>query len=196
VIYEQPSNTGSPYALGAWAYLFVTAFDLGAGDLAGNLTYQWYTTSSGSVYDTTNPIGSATGSEYTPPTTAPGIFYYYVKVTSTNAAATGITVKTLDSDIVAITVNGGTDVRAPVIYEQPSNTGSPYALGAWAYLSVTAFDLGAGDLAGTLTYQWYTTSSSSIYDTTNPIGSATGTAYTPAYHDGGHPVLLCQGYQH
>jgi hypothetical protein len=183
VIDVQPTNTGSPYEFNASATaLSVTVNGTsGEGDLDGDLTYQWYTTSSGSVYDTTSPIGSATGATYTPLTTASGTLYYYVKVTSTNNTATGTKAKDTDSSIVAITVEEATNVKAPAITVQPVNTGSPYAFEALAnQLSVTADDTsGEGDLDGTLTYQWYTTSSDSAYDTTNPIGSATGATYTP-----------------
>jgi hypothetical protein len=108
VITGQPQAPGSNYAFGATATaLSVTANGTsGTGDLNGTLTYQWYTTSSSSVYDITSPIGSETGTAYTPLTTTAGTLYYYVKVTSTNTAATGTTVKTLDSSIVEIAVNG------------------------------------------------------------------------------------------
>jgi hypothetical protein len=83
--------------------------------LDGTLTYQWYTTSSGSAYDITSPIGSATGATYTPLTTASGTLYYYVKVTSTNNTATGTKVKDMNSNIVAITVNEAAGMGKVVI---------------------------------------------------------------------------------
>jgi hypothetical protein len=72
----------------------------------GTLTYQWYsntnnTNTGGSVID------GATSANYTPPTNAVGVTYYYAVITNTNTSAniTGQQTATIKSNPASITVN-------------------------------------------------------------------------------------------
>jgi hypothetical protein len=160
VITTQPSNTGSPYVLNAAATaLSVTANGTtGTGDLSGTLTYQWYKNTSNSTTDAT-AISSATGAAYTPPTTALGTLYYYVKVTSANAAATGTTEKTVDSTIVAVTVINQSQGSVTVTFgglpqDESTTLGGITNNGALPWASPLTLTVPTTNLTGA-TYQWY-----------------------------------------
>ncbi|MDR2710099.1 MAG: putative Ig domain-containing protein [Burkholderiales bacterium] len=111
----------------------------------GTLTYQWYNAS--------GAITGAIGTSYTPDTTATGAFTYYVIVTNTNNAATGLHTATATSNTVTITVNVSGGSGAPVITSVfaggalPSGTvDTPYSVTLTASPAATSWMILAGAL--------------------------------------------------
>lgn len=94
------SPQGASYTIGNTAIPLSVAASVNDG---GTLSYQWYSNTtddniSGSA------ISGATGSIYTPLTTAEGTIYYYCVVTNTNSNATGAKTATTASDTAKIEV--------------------------------------------------------------------------------------------
>jgi hypothetical protein len=125
----------------------------------GSINYQWYSNTVSSNYGGTL-ISGATSTSYTPPTSTPGIKYYYVTVTGT--CGTYISPPSL-----AITVNSSTSITT-----QPSASGQTLCLNATATpLAVTAS-------GASLAYQWYKNTINSNSGGTL-ISGATSSNYTP-----------------
>jgi large repetitive protein len=159
-IATQPSPSSQTLCLGAPASIL---HFLATG--SGTITYQWY---SNTVNNNTTGviIDGATGSSYDPPTTMPGITYYY-------ASATG-GCGTVVSSVSSVTVERLTSISA-----HPSSTSQTNCVnGSPAALSVTATG------AGTLTYQWYSNTISSNSGG-SPIASSNASSYTPASNSAG-----------
>ncbi|MEN6350679.1 MAG: Ig-like domain-containing protein [Syntrophomonas sp.] len=70
----------------------------------GNLTYQWYSSTTSSNSDG-SAIDGATGSTYSAPASAAGTFYYYCAVTNTDNTATAYTTAVINSKAATVTVN-------------------------------------------------------------------------------------------
>jgi hypothetical protein len=66
----------------------------------GTLSYQWHSRAGGEW----TAISGATAASYTPPTSAAGVVYYYVRVTNTNSSLSGIKTATANSEAAAVTV--------------------------------------------------------------------------------------------
>ncbi|WP_256758450.1 S-layer homology domain-containing protein [Cohnella sp. WQ 127256] len=136
---------------------------------SGTLSYQWYSNTTGNNSSGTS-ISGATSASYAAPTTTVGTTYYYVVATNTNSSATGSQTATATSDAVTVTVNALTNAVAPSIDTQP--TGATVNEGASAPLSVVAT---VSD-RGTLSYQWYSNTTSSNSGGT-AISGATSVSY-------------------
>lgn len=129
-----------------------SSFGIGVAATGMNLTYQWYTGTSG---NTSAPIAGATGSNYTagPQNTTS----YWVRVTGTCGS--------VDSTTITVSV-----CATPVITAQPQST-SIFS-GSAATLSVTASQATTSPMS----YQWYRGASG---DTSIPAGTS-ATYTTPA----------------
>lgn len=134
-----------------------------AGDAA--LTYQWYKSEKADMSGRVE-IPGATKAAYTPDISAVGTIYYQCVVTNANGGATA-------TSVVAEVRVTGVDVSAPQISVQPVATSS-YTYGQTAAaLSVQV--LAVTD--GTLSYQWYMSSSAGAAGTA--INGATAASYIP-----------------
>ena len=137
----------------------------------GTLSYQWYSNSTSST-DGASAISSATNSTYTVPTTVAGTTFYYCVVTNTNNSVDGNKTATATSNIAEVIVNDLTNAETPSITSQPQ-TDTNVIEGATKTLSIEA---SVSD-GGTLSYQWYSNSTSST-DGASAISSATNSTYT------------------
>ncbi|ANY70584.1 hypothetical protein BBD42_05430 [Paenibacillus sp. BIHB 4019] len=132
------------------------------------LSYQWYSNSTNSTVGGT-PIGGATSTSYSAPTSSAGTTYYYVVVTNTDSSATGNQTATATSNVATVTVNALTNASTPTIDTEP--TDKTVNVGDSANLSIAA----SGDAI--LSYQWYSNSTNSNVGGT-PIGGATSASYS------------------
>jgi hypothetical protein len=133
----------------------------------GVLSYQWHRSTGGAW----TAIEGAAESSYMPPISAVGIVSYYVKVTNTNAAASGAKTATASSNLATVTATV-VHAQAPVISAHPqSATYFPNAQAA--ALSVTASSPDGGELS----YQWHKRTGSN--DEWAAIEGATESSYTP-----------------
>ena len=136
----------------------------------GTLTYQWYRNTVNSSKNGALIIG-ATETTYTP-TDTDGTAYYYVKVTNNlkgqTASVESNTVKIVAESGGIIEVVISDTVETPVVNIASSVNGRDVELRATATIS--------GE--GTLTYQWYRTTTNSSKSGT-PIAGQTGTTYIP-----------------
>jgi uncharacterized protein YjdB len=103
---EPPSITSHPqsdatYNHNATATALSVAASVGDG---GTLSYQWFSNTTNSTSGGTL-ISGATGTTYTPLTSAVGTLYYYVVVTNTNNSVNGARVVTAASSVTTVTVN-------------------------------------------------------------------------------------------
>jgi hypothetical protein len=149
----------------------VTALSVSAVSRDGGvLSYQWQ-----SGADRGGPwtaIAGATGSSYTPPADAAGVFFYAVEVVNTQNDATGTKTASVNSSAATITVTV-VDARSPVITVQPRG-GASYTVGATAApLTVTA----ESPDGGSLSYQWQGRANSG--GPWAAINGATQQSYTP-----------------
>jgi len=109
--YTQSNSGGTVTVTPAKANLSVTAALPSGESPAGSLSYQWYY-STISATDPGTPIQNAIASTYDlsnldlTESTSVGTHYYYVKVTNTNSAATGVTTASRNSNRAVITVAG------------------------------------------------------------------------------------------
>jgi uncharacterized repeat protein (TIGR02543 family) len=164
VISAQPE--GGTYIPNTPVTLTVTA----AVSDGGTLSYQWYSNATDSNEDGTE-ISTAVSASYIPPTDSVGIVYYYVVVTNTNNAMTGIKTASVTSAQTAVDVTVRVDAQAPIISFHPQS--GSHSKNSVASLTVTA----ASPDGGTLTYQWYSNTSNSNIGGT-PINAATSDTFT------------------
>jgi hypothetical protein len=137
----------------------------------GTLTYQWYSNTTASTTGGTLITG-ATNSSFTPPATAPGTTRYYYVIVGSDCGPN-----------VTSTVSGAFSVNpVTTVQTQPSLSSQTVCPGApFTPISVSATG------PGTLSYQWYSNTSSSTTGGTlipgaqsanfTPPSSATGTTY-------------------
>ena len=149
----------------------------------GTLSYQWYSNTTESTQGGT-PIDGATEASYIPSTATVGTTYYYCVVTNTDNEATGSKTASTTSDAAAVTVAEKTHAQAPVINTQP--TGASYTQGD----TVAALTVAATVTKGTLSYQWYSSTTESTQGGT-PIDGATEASYIPSTATVGTTYYYC-----
>ena len=113
----------------------------------GTLSYQWYVAESKIAEGTA--ISDATGARFTPQTQSVGIFYYYCVITN----KLGSSKRSVTSPRITYTVGDSVNAIKPVIAQQPENVTTDF--GEDFLLSVNAYSPDGG----TLSYQWYFSSS-------------------------------------
>ncbi|WP_146762326.1 DUF4838 domain-containing protein [Paenibacillus contaminans] len=150
-----------------------------AGVSQGTLSYQWYSSSSNST-DGGTAIDGAIEESYQVPTNNEGVMYYYAIVTNTDDSATGNMTAAAVSSIAKVTVNDLpilTDAETPIITTQPQdrtvNTGGSVTLTVYAGVS-----------QGTLSYQWYSSSSNSTDGGTAIDGAIEESYQVPTNNEG------------
>jgi O-glycosyl hydrolase len=142
-----------------------------------NITYQWYEATTptndfgvlieGGTVKTFNPTGRIQEAN------EPGDYYYFVVVTNTDYNATERRVSSVASSPVLVKVSRNPDAAVPEITSQPSS--EIYFIGNPVIpLTVTAESTDGG----TLSYQWYSNTTSSNKDGTAVQGATTST-YNP-----------------
>ncbi len=136
----------------------------------GTLSYQWYSNSTNSITGA-SAISGETNSTYTVPTTTEGTFYYYCVVKNTNNSVNGNQTATETSDIAEVIVNDLTNAETPSITSQPQSENLAQGETRTIFVTASIFD------GGTLSYQWYSNSTSST-DGASAISSATNSTYT------------------
>ncbi|MCL2689492.1 MAG: hypothetical protein FWE57_06560 [Chitinispirillia bacterium] len=136
----------------------------------GVLSYQWYISETG-INSDGSLIDGETGSTFDVPTSVPGIYHYYVVVTNTNSSANGEETAAITSDAATVTVNAVVNAVRPRVSSQPSS--GAITVGVDHRITVTA---GVSD-NGTLTYQWYSSTTASNTGGT-AIDGATGLSYS------------------
>jgi len=156
IISTQP--TGTTVVVGGTANLSVKA-----SVATGTLSYQWYSSTTNSTSGGA-AINGATSSSYTVPTTAIGTKYYYCIVKNTVGSSTATTT----SSVVAVIITA--KATSPIISTQPTNVAA--VVGGTANLSVKA-----SVATGTLSYQWYSSTTNSTSSGT-AISGATSSSYT------------------
>ena len=136
----------------------------------GTLSYQWYSNSTNSITGA-SAISGETNSTYTVLTTTEGTFYYYCVVKNTNNSVNGNQTATKTSDIAEVIVNDLTNAETPSITSQPQSENLAQGETRTIFVTASIFD------GGTLSYQWYSNSTSST-DGASAISSATNPSYT------------------
>ncbi|MCL2154920.1 MAG: hypothetical protein FWH53_04565 [Leptospirales bacterium] len=116
----------------------------------GTPSYQWYSNSTNSNSGGTE-IPGETKTGYTPDTTTPGIYYYYVMVTNTNNSVNGNTTATVPSNFVTVEVELP-PLSGTVIIKPNSNPDSLTGV-YWEGQQMEA-DIGALSGTGTITCIW------------------------------------------
>lgn len=163
-----PSFTANPasaqYAIGATANALTVAATSNAP-----ITYQWQSSNDNSTW--TN-ISGATGTSYTPQTSASGTQYYRCVATASGGSQT----KTAASSSAAITI---IEASAPIFTYDLSQIDVTYNAGDFA----DALNGTATVANGTITYQWY--KSTDMGNTWYPIPGATQATYAPPTTIGG-----------
>ncbi|MDO3410550.1 S-layer homology domain-containing protein [Saccharibacillus sp. CPCC 101409] len=135
---------------------------------SGTLSFQWYSNTTNSVIGG-SAISGATAGTYSAPTGTAGTTYYYVVVTNTDTSQTGNQTASITSQVAKVTVAALTNATAPTVSAQPSDRS--VNAGETAELSIEAYG------SGTLSYQWYSSTTDSSTGGT-PIPGATGAKYT------------------
>ncbi|SHO65400.1 glycine-rich domain-containing protein, partial [Algoriphagus zhangzhouensis] len=135
--------------------------EISVSAIGGDLTYQWYSTST-PINSGGTAVSGATSANFTPPSTTLGSNYYYVVVTG-------------NCGIESSDVSGEYIVTPPVttVTNHPSTSDQTVCNGGtFSPLSVTAIG------EGTVSYQWYSNTSNSNSGGTLITG-ATSDTYTP-----------------
>jgi hypothetical protein len=156
---------GGNFDIGAAVTLSVTA----VSPDGGVLSYQWHSRAgSGEAWAA---IEGAAAASYSPPVTAAGTRYYYVRITNTNNNATGTKTAGLSSGVATVVVSSVSLVhaQAPVISAEPQ--GGTFGPGETVTLSVTATSPDGGELS----YQWHRATEGAW----TAIEGATGASYSP-----------------
>ncbi|MBJ6362495.1 S-layer homology domain-containing protein [Paenibacillus sp. GCM10012307] len=138
----------------------------------GTLSYQWYGNTTNST-DGGTAIDGATDATYSVPTSVTGTTYYYVVATNTRSGSNGPRTATAASEVVKVTVNALVDAETPTIDTQP--TDATVNVGDNASLSVSA---SVSD-GGTVSYQWYSNTTSSTSGGTLINGATSATYNEP-----------------
>ena len=149
----------------------------GGSSYQWSITYQWYETTTptndngalieGGTIKSFNPTGRIQELN------EPGDYYYFVVITNTDYNVTGRRVSSVVSNPVLIRVSRNPNAAIPEIIDQPS--GEIYFIGNQVIpLTVTAESIDGG----TLSYQWYSNTTSSNKDGTK-IQEATSRSFTP-----------------
>ncbi|MEI7027248.1 S-layer homology domain-containing protein [Paenibacillus sp. y28] len=113
---------------------------------AGQLTYQWYSSSTDSNTGGIL-IAGATGSTYTVPTSAAGDVYYYVVVTNTNTEVPGQQTVTATSRAAKVTVSQApTYGIAPIADQTAAVLSVGYASGTQETMTITLTNTGTSSL--------------------------------------------------
>lgn len=152
------------------------AMNASATSASGTITYNWqYKLSGGSVW-----IDSGvTTASYTPPTDTIGSVSYRCIVTNTLNGYT----KTATSDTAVITVESG-EAPTPTFTSAYNVSSANYYRGATA----SAFNASATASAGTITYQWQSSSDGNSF---SDISGATSATYTPPTSSTGTKYYRC-----
>jgi len=162
--------TGGAFNLGdANAKLTVTATVTDKGKLG----YQWYTVTDEQQYTDGGgtPIPNATAAQYTVNLTE-GAYQAYVLVTNKIGDKTA----SVKSNLIRVTVNNPANAQYPNITAEPVSVTYD-----WSGSTITADPISVTASVtdgGTLTYQWYSSTTASTSGGT-PIDGATGASYTP-----------------
>jgi uncharacterized protein YjdB len=154
VISSQPSSAPQVLCRNTTA----TALSVTATAGSGTISYQWYSNTNASNSGGT-PITGATGTSYTPSSSAAGVLYYYVVVSNSN----GCTVTSAVSG--SITIN-----ELPFITISPSAAPQVVCNNATPVSFTIAAFAGSGAITN---YQWYNNATNS-----NTGGTAIGGANT------------------
>jgi hypothetical protein len=178
VIKPLPKITSQPAGATAYTGDAVTLSVQASG--SGALTYQWYSIADNSKNGAV-ALADATRMQYTASTAATGTIYYYCVVTNTDNTMTGMKTASVTSSMAKVVVNA-VSTTAPVITAQPLSV-SVYT-GASAKLVISAVG------SGTLRYQWYRNTSSSISNA-DAIDGAVSTVYTAATAATGSTYYYC-----
>jgi O-glycosyl hydrolase len=141
----------------------------------GVLSYQWlsYTDSAAWDADTGTAVTGATSAGFSPPVTAEGVFYYYVRVTNT-LDTTGKTTASVKSNPSTVVVSDPNNAEYPLI---------TVLSGGGYYITVPAPTVTLGVTAsvadgGTLTYKWFSVAGETSATTGGTDTGATGATYT------------------
>ena len=105
-----PVITSHPKSVSVKVFEPVTLSISAHTETGGTLVYSWYKTMVNNTFG--EPIIGATGAHFSPPTDAPGTFYYYVVVTN---LIEGVGVSTIFSAIATVTVISDNEVINPPI---------------------------------------------------------------------------------
>ncbi|MDR0455356.1 MAG: hypothetical protein LBH20_01565 [Treponema sp.] len=171
VVTVQPQN--GTYTIGDTAHPLSVTATVSDG---GALSYQWYTANAEEWNaGGGEAIPGATGSSLILPEMEEGVHTLYVKITNTNNNKQGAKTKSVNSNLVTITINDPANAFYPVIDVQPESALYQWEVGLTVDpLSVTA----SVTDTGTLSYQWYSVDSFTNTGGTE-IGGATLATYTP-----------------
>jgi len=140
----------------------------------GNLTYQWYVSTTEGSSDW-RKIEGATGESYDIHAEEIGTLYYRVEVINTNTDVNGVKIRDKSSRTVTVRINdndGGVDAEFPDV-SGPGNAEVDVG-GSEVVLSITVPQPSDG---GDLTYQWFSNTVESEFDGT-AIEGANGLSYT------------------
>lgn len=141
------------------------------------LSYKWYSNTANS---TTGGTEIGREAKYTPSTGTVGTTYYYCVVTATKKE--GVGTLTATSDVATITVS------EPYVEFTKQPTGGQYTKGTTAAaLSVVA----ETNTGATISYQWYSNSTSSKEDATAITIDGTSNTYTPSTATTGTTYYYC-----
>jgi len=156
-----PTISNAPGNATAYRGAALSAWTIYASSEDGTLSYQWQSSSDNSTWSN---INGATKWTYTAPSTTVGTVYYRCRVTNTLYGYTAST----NSSGARVIINA---TPAPTITAQSVASATYYRGAEAAQFSVTA-----SSASGTLTYQWYSGSSTSNLTV---ISGATKSTYTP-----------------
>jgi hypothetical protein len=126
---------------------------------SGYLSYQWYSNTSASNSGGVAIVG-ATSATYYPSTDIAGTYFYFVEVTNTipDNGDGGNKTASIRSNAVTLIVNEKVNAQIPIITTQP--VGGTVKIEGTRTISVEADT----DDDGTLSYQWYSSTSASNND--------------------------------
>ncbi len=115
----------------------------------GTLTYQWYSSTTGAA-EGFAPIGSQTGTSYTPSTTEAGTIYYKVEATNTLEGFDSVTAA---SSVATVTVTAASQNHAPSRKSDVAATANAEVVAGNAYTLNLADIFEDEDDTDTLTYK-------------------------------------------
>ena len=180
-VYAAPTINTHPITASYCKDNTVTPLTVGGATTGGlgTLSYQWFsnTTNTNSGGTTITNITNT----YTPPSTTPGTYYYYVEVR--NGATDGATAcNTTPSNVATITIH-------PLPFITSANFAAENVCVGTNATSMTA---SATTATGTITgFQWYKNSSNS-YTGATPIANETNATFTPPTTVTGTSYYYCE----
>ena len=147
----------------------------------GTLSYQWCK-SSGIDVTSGTAISGATGPSFTPPTSDPGTYYYFCRVINSKNGVSSVAY----SNVVMVKIMAPDPPEAPV-FSLDLNPNYSYTVGDQAVSLKVSASVSDG---GSLFYQWFMSSSSSI-SSGSPIAGANSVSYVPSTSAAGTTYYYC-----